>query len=172
MTTLPKFKVDSKKQRVKVIRTYVKQGYSANKIQKKLQKQGLGIQRKKLLAEVRKIKGQLPKANRFKYTPKKYRKIPKDLSSSQGRKWNFFEGKSVAVYLTVKTKRHPKPYSSRYEFCDSTGKDLAKAIRLAFSGIVPRHELPFVKCSARDFLKNPYFYGEKGVWLGKPNVES
>jgi hypothetical protein len=54
----------------RAIKAYVKQGYSANKIQKKLQTQGLGIQRKRLLAEVRKVKGAKPKALPQKYTPK------------------------------------------------------------------------------------------------------
>lgn len=161
----------SKQQRT-AIRTYVKQGYSANKIQKRLQKQHLGIRRKALLTEIRKIKGQKPKANSFKYTPKKYRKMVKELAPPRRVRRAFFGGKSVAVYRSAKTKRHPKPYSARYEFSSSSGKDLGKAVRLAFSGIVPRHERPFVNCSARDFVKNPYLYGEKGVWLGRPEVES
>ena len=53
-----------------------------------------------------------------------------------------------------------------------SGRDLFKAVRLAYSGIVPRKEWAFVECSATDFLSNPYVYGEKGVWVGKPDVES
>jgi hypothetical protein len=160
----------SRRQRIEAIRTYVNQGYSANKIQKKLQSQGLGIQRKKLLAEVRRIKGVAPKANTFRYIPTKYRQKRKP-PVPRRTKWGSWGGKAVAVYLAVKTRRHPKPYNARFEFHGS-GKDLNRAIRIAFSGIVPPHEQAFVECSARDFVKNPFLYGERGVWLGRPNVES
>ena len=163
------------KQQNKAIRIYVKQGYSANKIQKKLQSQGLGIQRKKLLAEVRKIKGTKPKAHPQKYTPKKYRRR----ISPPARK-PFFSGKHIAVYRYATTQRYrklarkaksPTSYSARYEFYGN-GKDLAKAVRLALSGIVPRWENPHVECSARAFLNNPYKYGEDGEWVNRPNIES
>ena len=172
--TKSKSKVISPKTRW-AIKGYAKQGYSANKIQKKLQNQGLGIQRKKLLAEVRKIKGTKPKADRQKYTPKKYRRR----ISPPARK-PVYSGKHIAVYKNATTRRyqkiakklkHPKSYSARFEFY-GRGKDLAKAIRLALSGIVPRWEDPFVECSARDFLNDPYRYGEKGEWVGKPDIES
>ena len=83
-----------------------------------------------------------------------------------------FSGKHIAAYLSAKTKRHSKPYSARFEFYGGSGKDQYKAVRLAFSGIVPRKECAFVECSARDFSNNPYYFGEKGVWLERPNVES
>lgn len=148
------------------IKGYVKQGYSANKIQKKLKKQGLGIRRKTLLSEVRKLKRQKPKADRQKYTPKKYRRRV----SPPARK-PVFRGKHIAVYRPARTRRHRKPYSARFEFYGN-GKDLAKAIGLTLSGIVPRFENPFVECSARAFLKNPYKYGEDGEWVDRPNIES
>ncbi len=71
----------------------------------------------------------------------------------------------------MRTKRHPKPYSARFEFYGS-GRDLKKSVRLAYSGFVPRKEWAFVECSARDFLNNPYKYGEEGFWVGRPNIES
>ena len=148
------------------IKGYVKQGYSANKIQKKLKSQGLGIQRKKLLAEVRKIKGLKPKANRQKYTPKKYRRR----ATPKARR-PVYSGKHIAVYKNATTRRHPKPYSARFEFY-GMGKDLAKAVRLTFSGIVPKWEDPFVECHARDFLNDPYTFGEEGRWTDKPSIES
>ena len=64
-----------------------------------------------------------------------------------------------------------KTYSARFEFYGN-GKDLAKAIRLTLSGIVPRWENPQVECSARDFLDDPYKFGEKGIWVDRPNIES
>jgi len=57
------------------IRTYVKQGLSGNKIQKRLSKRGLGIRRKTLLAEIRKVKRQRPRVPREKYVPHKYRPL-------------------------------------------------------------------------------------------------
>jgi len=161
---LPKLKTITKQQ-IKVIRGYVKQGLSANKIQKRLQKQHLGIRRKNLLAEIRKIKRQKPKADRFKYTPWKYRKRP-----PKARK-PVFIGKHIAVYGYARTSRHPKAYSARFEFYGS-GRDLNRAVRLAYSGIVPRKEWAFVECSARDFLSKPYKYGERGIWVGRPEIES
>jgi hypothetical protein len=163
----------SKKQ-TEAIRTYIKQGYSANKIQKKLQRQDLGIQRKKLLAEVRKVKGTKAKAYPQKYTPKKYRRV-----TPRARR-PVFGGKHIAVFRYVTTSRYrkmakklglPKYYSARFELYGS-GKDLAIAIGLVKGGIVPRWENPHVECSARDFLNNPYKYGEKGIWLDRPTVES
>jgi hypothetical protein len=60
------------KQQKEAIRGYVKKGYSANKIQKQLKAQHLGIRRKVLLAEIRKAKNQPKKPNTVKYIPKKY----------------------------------------------------------------------------------------------------
>ena len=62
------------KRQIKAIRSYVKKGYSANQIQVKLKNQNMGIRRKVLLAEVRKVKGQKLKAGTAKYIPKKYSK--------------------------------------------------------------------------------------------------
>jgi hypothetical protein len=63
----------SKTQR-RAIKTYVKRGYSANKIQKQLQKRHIGIRRKALLKEIRKIRR--VKAHRRKYIPREYRYPP------------------------------------------------------------------------------------------------
>jgi len=168
----PKPKISSKTRWA--IKAYVKQGYSANKIQKKLKSQGLGIRRTTLLAEVRKVKGAKPKADRQKYTPKKYRRV-----APKARR-PVFSGKHIAVYRYATTQRYrklarkagmPLSYSARFEFYGN-GKDLAKAVRLALSGIVPRFEKPHVECSARAFLRNPYRYGEDGEWVDRPNIES
>jgi hypothetical protein len=126
----------------------------------------LGIRRKTLLAEVRKLKGKKPKAQPQKYTPKKYRR-----RISPPARRPVYSGKHIAVYRYARTLRYRRPYSARFEFYGS-GKDLAKAVRLALSGIVPRWENPHVECSARAFLNNPYKFGERGVWLDRPNIES
>jgi len=171
---MPKRKPVSKQQ-TEAIRTYIKQGYSANKIQKKLKSQGLGIRRQTLLAEVRKLKGKKPRAQSHKYTPKKYRR-----RISPPARRPVYSGKHIAVYRYATTSRYrvlarklglPKSYSARFELYGN-GKDIAKAVHLALSGFVPRWENPHVECSARAFLANPYKYGEKGMWVGKPNIES
>jgi hypothetical protein len=126
----------------------------------------LGIQRKKLLAEVRKVKGTKHKANSQKYTPKKYRRM-----ISPPARRPIYSGNHIAVYRSARTLRHPKPYNARFEFYGK-GKDLAKAIRLALSGIVPRWENPHVECSARAFLNDPDRFGERGEWVDRPNIES
>jgi hypothetical protein len=69
-------KTEINRRREKAIRTYVRKGYSANKIQKKLQKQGLGTRRKDFLAKVRRIKRVKGRVvEREKYVPRKYVKI-------------------------------------------------------------------------------------------------
>jgi hypothetical protein len=61
----------------KSVKWYVNRKYSANKIQRRLKKRGIGIRRKTLLRYVREAKGKSVKANREKYTPKKFRKRKK-----------------------------------------------------------------------------------------------
>lgn len=167
---MPKPTVISKQQ-IKAIRGYVKQGFSANNIQKQLQKQHLGIRRTVLLAEIRKLKRQKPKADRKKYVPKKYRKRVRKIPRRPKARKPVFFGKHVAVYRYASTSRHPRPYSARFEFYGS-GRDLFKAVKLAHNGIVPRYEQPFVECSARAFLNNPFKYGERGFWTARPDVTS
>ena len=59
-------------QQKNAIRDYIKKGYSANQIQVNLKNRHMGIRRKVLLAEVRRVKGQPSKAETVKYIPKKY----------------------------------------------------------------------------------------------------
>lgn len=63
------------------IEVLVSKGYSANKIQRELQKENLGFRRQKLLLEIRLMKNQEHKLTpekrqewKERYTPKKYRK--------------------------------------------------------------------------------------------------
>jgi hypothetical protein len=53
---------------------YVSREYSANEIQRRLKNRGIGIRRQILLRYVREAKRKSVKANREKYTPRKYRK--------------------------------------------------------------------------------------------------
>jgi hypothetical protein len=59
------------------VKYYVKRGYSANRIQRRLKKRGIGIRRKTLLRYVREAKKKPAKANSAKYTPRKYRRRKK-----------------------------------------------------------------------------------------------
>lgn len=147
------------------IRGYVKRGYSANKIQKRLKAQHLGIRRTVLLAEIRKAKHQTIKANRLKYTPNKYRMPSRQRKQAIGRR-------EVAVYGYAKTKINLKAYSARFEFSGS-GKDCQRAVVKVYNeGWVPMKENAFVRCSAREFLKHPERYAEQGTWSGNPDVKS
>lgn len=151
---MPKRKIISKQQR-NTIRTYVKKGYSANKIQKKLKSQDLGIRRKTLLAEVRKIKGKKPKADRQKYTPHKYR--------IRRLKIDFPMMKQIAGYSTV----HGKP--RRYQVA-GTGKQLYR-VMLLMSQHPPKRK--FLTISAKELLKNPWRYLDREErWDRHPYVES
>ncbi len=58
---------------ISTINDGIRKGYSSNKIQRQLRSQGLGIRRKELLKQIREMKNKSAKANREKYTPKKYR---------------------------------------------------------------------------------------------------
>ena len=56
-----------------VVNEGIRKGYSANKIQRELKNQGIGVRRKVLLRQIREMKIKSLKANSQKYTPRKYR---------------------------------------------------------------------------------------------------
>jgi hypothetical protein len=62
-----------KDRQVSIINASIRKGYSANKIQRQLRNQGLGIRRKELLRNIREMKMKSIKANPEKHIPKKYR---------------------------------------------------------------------------------------------------
>jgi len=143
------------KQQRKAIKTCIKQGFSANKIQKKLGKQGLGLRRKTLLAEVRKIKGTKKKSHPQRYTPHKYR--------VRRLKIDFPMMKQIAGYSTV----HGKP--RRYQVA-GTGKQLYR-VMLLISQHPPKRK--FLTISAKELLKNPWRYlDQEERWDRYPYVES
>ena len=78
------------KQQREAIRGYVEKGYSANQIQVNLKNRRMGIRRKVLLAEVRKVKGQKLKAGTAKYIPKKYAQAPRVKAPPRKRLRPFF----------------------------------------------------------------------------------
>jgi hypothetical protein len=157
---LAKRKTVTKQQR-DAIRTYMKEGLSSNKIQKKLQKQHLGLRRKTLLAEIRKVKRKKPKANTFKYTPKKYRMRRVSYPSTARR--HFYFGHQIAGYSTVHGQsRRIQVYGS--------GKQLYKVMLLA-SQHPPRTR--FLTIDAGTLLSNPWKYlSREEFWDAKPRVDS
>jgi hypothetical protein len=160
---MPKHKAVSKQQR-KAIKTYVKQGLTSNKIQKRLQKQHLGLRRKVLLAEIRKVKRKKPKANALNYTPKKYRRA---VSGKYGypslARRQFFLGRQIAGYGTVLGKsRRIQVYGS--------GKQLHRVMLLA-SQHPPRAR--FLTIDAGKLLSNPWKYlSRTEFWDARPRVDS
>ncbi|MFX0199609.1 MAG: hypothetical protein ACFFCW_26095 [Candidatus Hodarchaeota archaeon] len=151
---MPKRSTITKRQR-KAIRTYVKQGISANKIQKKLSKQGLGIRRKTLLSEVRKLKRQKPRADRKKYTPHKYRvrKLKKRFPMMQ----------QIAVYSTVHGR-------SRRVQIAGTRKQLYRAMQYVYK-YPPKQR--FLTIGAVELLNDPWRYlDRKERWDRHPDIKS
>ena len=73
-----------------------------------------------------------------------------------------FFGKQVSVYGHCSNG-----VGERYDFHGS-GRDIYRAIFLAHR-IVPKRR--FVRVSAREFLANPFRYGERGYWVDRA-VES
>ncbi|MEM2108000.1 MAG: hypothetical protein QXL10_01790 [Candidatus Bathyarchaeia archaeon] len=147
-----KSSADSNKEakRRELIREYAGKGYSANRIQRELSKQGLGMQRKRLLAEVRRAKGLSRKPEPQKYVPIKYRR-------SAG--FGAYRGKWLAVYGSVDGK------SRRIEMV-GFGRQLYDAMQVV-SRYPPKRR--FVKCSAEDA---PYLLDYSQVWDERPEAES
>ena len=139
----------------------MKQGLSSNKIQKRLQKQHLGMRRKVLLAEIRNAKGQTPKANRHKYTPRKYRKRRTPYLTTARRQFHI--GRQIAGYGTVHGQsRRIQVYGS--------GKQLYRVMLLA-SQHPPRTR--FLTIEAENLLSNPWRYlSREEFWDAKPRVDS
>ena len=156
-----------------LIRKLVTKGYSANRIQKELQKRKMGIRRKRLLAYVRQVKGVEKKPTPEKYVPKKYREvrkseigfIPRESRSFWRRKPRVYMrlGKRIAVYGTV------WGMSRRVEMY-GTSRELYEAM-LGVSQHPPKER--FLVCDARDIIDNPFEYLDLGeTWDGHPEVES
>jgi len=111
-----------------MIEACISVGMPANKIQKFLQSQGLGVRRKKLLAEIRAIKtkgvyqrGETRK-ERIKYIPKKYRKKyeKEQLRKEQKArvKWEKKIGKIRQIYrgslIISSVPLHSIPFNRHY----------------------------------------------------------
>lgn len=136
---------------VDAIRSYAHKGYSANQIQQKLSKQGIGLRRTILLSYVREFKRQPARPHIEKYTPTKYRPS----------KIGIF-GKQLACYGT----QHGR--SKRIQMTGS-GFQLYQAM-LRVSKHPPKKQ--FLTVSAEALLDDPSKYLERGEWDVHPKVTS
>jgi len=96
-----------------MIEACISVGMSANKIQKFLQSQGLGIRRKKLLAEVRSIKKTtVSKEKREKSVPRKYRKgiAPKKWKKRALKVGQIYRGSLIISSVPL----HSTPFNRHY----------------------------------------------------------
>ena len=59
---------------VSAIKRGVREGYSANRIQKELRIEGYGMRRQVMLRHIREMRMKSAKADHLKYTPRKYRR--------------------------------------------------------------------------------------------------
>lgn len=133
--------------RERLIKNYVKQGLSANEIQKRLQKRGLGMRRKRLLAVVRMYKGVSKKPHPEKYVPK----------------WTLLKYKRVAVYGLVDGQ-------SRRAEIYGTGRSLYQVMQIAVKHPPKKR---FLKETANRVLVSPKDYFDiRAVWDDLPEVES
>ena len=142
-----------KPETVQAIRELVKQGYSANRIQKELQHRNMGIQRKRLLAIVRQVKRVPKKPYAEKYVPVKYRR----------RRIRIVWRKGVAAYGSVGGE-------SRRVQMYGDGKSLYRAMML-----VAKHppKKRFLTISAEAIVMHPYQYLDfEDYWDAHPRVNS
>jgi hypothetical protein len=131
------------------VREYSRQGLSANEIQRKLSRTGMGMQRSVLLGYVREFKGQKRQQTVSKYVPHKYRIA-------------FFGGKHVAAYGTVRGRaRRVQVYGN--------GRDLYSSMLLV-SRHPPRER--FLTIDAGSLLANPREYLSEALWDDRPEVHS
>jgi len=138
------------------INTLVKEGKSANQIQRQLQKEHMGMRRTNLLKAIRQVKGKPQRREYWKYTPKKYRKQYRVISREP-------QCKRVSVYGTVDGRpRRVQVYG--------IGRNLYQAMYK-----VARHPPlnPFLTISAGLLLNHPSRYLDQWErWDSHPRVES
>ena len=144
------------------IRIKVQQGKSANQIQRELKSEGIGIRRTTVLAYVREFRGRKPKAESYKYTPRKYLSKERRLHIE-----HVVKGKHIAIYGTV------NGLGKRIEV-SGTGKQLFSFLheavehppRKRFSRLnVDRDDLDTIHGRAEHLDLREY-------WDDKPKIES
>jgi hypothetical protein len=133
------------------IRELSKKGYSANYIQKQLQKEHRGIRRTQLLAYVRQFKLREPKGEAWKYTPKKHRKTAVSY---------ILRPRRVAIYGKV------NGFSRRIE-AYGRGRELYQLIKVAITHPPKKR---FLTKPASDFSYIDLDLGEE--WDDKPTIKS
>jgi len=100
--------LSKKTKQYRMIEEGISVGMSANKIQKFLRSQGLGVRRKKLLAEIRSIKGiTISKEKRKKSIPKKYRK---KIIGGIGKIGQIYRGSLIISSVPL----HSTPFNRHY----------------------------------------------------------
>ncbi|MEM1793281.1 MAG: hypothetical protein QXE92_03475, partial [Thermofilaceae archaeon] len=165
---MPRKKTEElERKRIEVIKELVNEGYSANKIQKKLQEMGMGMKRQRLLEIVRELRGtkkrevrRVPKEleqKRIKviremtyegYSANKIQKALQKMGLGMGRQRllklvRYFKEKlvQVAVYGTVKGK------TRRVEIIGLSGSELYQAVKKA---VKKAPKARFVKVRGKD----------------------
>ena len=140
----------TKRQR-EAIRGYVSEGYSANRIQIKLREQHMGIRRKSLLTQIRKVKGQKPKAETVKYIPKKYAKA----------RWR---ARAKTHYI----RKRLKPWEFKPRKITITGMHYGKKVIKEYDGS-GKELYSIVKNEMEKVVKKEM---TGGYWDARPSVES
>lgn len=122
-------KLSKRERQLRLIRLCVKKDYSANKIQKMLQRKGLGMKRKGLLALVRKKKGVRKTRVSVKYVPHKYR--PKLIVEKRIAVYGTVGGKSRRAELSgsgralYRTMLHLTKHPPKKRFLNARASDVA-----------------------------------------------
>ncbi|MEM1507525.1 MAG: hypothetical protein QXS05_05650 [Candidatus Bathyarchaeia archaeon] len=133
------------KRRERLIRDYVHRGYSANLIQRELQREGLGMRRKDLLKRVREIR--------------ESEKAPMVVTVRRARVRWVEAGKRIALYGTVGGE------SRRLEMY-GTGRQLYRAMQDA---VIHPPKKRFVECHAKEARRYLDYWME---WDYRPEVIS
>jgi len=144
---LPRMSKAQEEKRDQRIREYTDRGYPANRIQKELQNEGLGMQRKVLLERVRHYRGRGAPKRPERHIPIKYRRR---------------EHKHLAFYGTYRG-------DSRRISVVGSGRELYKVAPMIFRH-PPRKQ--FLVCSAEELDSDPDEYLIGDEWDDRPEVES
>jgi hypothetical protein len=154
------------------IRQLSKQGKSSNEIARQLRREGIGIRRKTILAHVRKFKGRKPKAEPYKYTPRKYRMrkakaIVAEYHRKEAERHYEYEvkPKHIAVYGRV------DGISKRLEV-SGTGKELQSVLLDAVEH-PPKQRIQRVSADRlRSLSARAKYLDYKSEWDDRPTIRS
>lgn len=154
---MPRMNKERAERRDRLIKDYVGKGYSANRIQRELQIQDVGMQRKRLLLIVRQYRRTKPKPSE-KHIPIKYR--------GRASPWGAYyypAQKQIAIYGTYMGQ-------SRRIVVTGTGREL---YRIAGDILTHPPEIRFLRISAYELERHPYRYLKwRAWWDERPKIES